>query len=193
MFITPKFVREAIADHTGRKAHGIKVRIFAAAGFYALIGLAAGLALGVALCPSDAFAHSGGLAADGCHKDNSVGERHWHLEGTRERGGECVTVDGTTFRYMMPAEGANVDDLVADIEWLESELAGAELYIEDLEALLAAAMSDLSEAQHTSRIGRDCTWMVDGARAAMGTAYWEWETEAKALRNQLKGIVACLE
>ena len=33
---------------------------------------------GVALGP--AFAHPGGFAGDGAHRDRSTGERHWHLE-----------------------------------------------------------------------------------------------------------------
>ena len=41
-FITPKFVREAIADRTGRKAHGIKVRIVASAIFYGAVGFVLG-------------------------------------------------------------------------------------------------------------------------------------------------------
>ena len=45
MFITPKIVREAIADRTGRKSGGIMVRIWAAAGFYTLVGFAVGVAV----------------------------------------------------------------------------------------------------------------------------------------------------
>ena len=54
----------------------------------ALAALCAGLAFGAA-------AHSGRLAKDGCHKDNKVGERHWHAEGVK-RGGACVERDGVT-------------------------------------------------------------------------------------------------
>ena len=58
----------------------------------ALAGLCAGLAFGAAM-DGGAAAHSGRLAKDGCHKDNKVGERHWHVEGVK-RGGPCVERDG---------------------------------------------------------------------------------------------------
>ena len=58
-----------------------------------LAGLCAGLAFGAAM-DGGAAAHSGRLAQDGCHKDNKVGERHWHVEGVK-RGGPCVERDGT--------------------------------------------------------------------------------------------------
>lgn len=45
-----------------------------------------------------AYAHSGGMAKDGCHKDNAVGERHWHVGDSVERGGECIKVDGKTMK-----------------------------------------------------------------------------------------------
>lgn len=41
-FITPRFLREAISDSSGRKAHGIKVRIWAAAIFYLIVGMLLG-------------------------------------------------------------------------------------------------------------------------------------------------------
>ena len=53
-----------------------------------------------ALDADGAQAHSGGLAADGCHKDNAAGERHWHRDGTRDRGGECVKHGEDTYRYL---------------------------------------------------------------------------------------------
>ncbi len=46
----------------------------------------------------EAQAHSGQLSPkDGCHKHKAAKERHWHVEGTATRGGECVKRDGVTF------------------------------------------------------------------------------------------------
>lgn len=38
---------------------------------------------------------------DGCHKatHNGQRERHWHIEGTKDRGGPCVRVDGETHQF----------------------------------------------------------------------------------------------
>ena len=61
-------------------------------------------ALLLAACTMPTWAHTGGLAEDGCHKDNSIGERHWHLPDTSVRGGPCV--DGQkhiVFQQMTPA------------------------------------------------------------------------------------------
>ena len=41
-FITPHFMRQVVADQSGRKAHGIKVRIWSAAIFYFVVGMAVG-------------------------------------------------------------------------------------------------------------------------------------------------------
>lgn len=35
------------------------------------------------------FSHPGQLAADGCHRNNAEGNRHYHVEGTREFSGLC--------------------------------------------------------------------------------------------------------
>ena len=48
----------------------------------------------VALAPL-AAAHNGGMAGDGCHTDTKgrvgpVGEVHWHLPDTKDRGGPCI-------------------------------------------------------------------------------------------------------
>ncbi len=43
MFLTPKPVRDLIAAQTDRKAHGIMVRIWAAAAFYFIMGVATGI------------------------------------------------------------------------------------------------------------------------------------------------------
>ena len=46
-----------------------------------------------------AQAHSGGLSPkDGCHRHKAAGERRWHLDGTAQRGGECVKRDGIAYR-----------------------------------------------------------------------------------------------
>ena len=51
------------------------------------------------------LAHSGGVSPkDDCHRDRKgvqgpAGERHWHKEGTRDRAGPCVKVDGKTWRF----------------------------------------------------------------------------------------------
>ena len=47
------------------------------------------------LAPGLAAAHSGGMAGDGCHTDTKgrvgpVGEVHWHVPDTADRGGPCV-------------------------------------------------------------------------------------------------------
>ncbi len=45
------------------------------------------------------LAHSGQLSPkDDCHNHKKAGERHWHRDGTSERGGPCVTQDGDTYR-----------------------------------------------------------------------------------------------
>ena len=45
------------------------------------------------------FAHAGQLSPkDDCHRHRSAGERHWHLDGTSERGGPCVKQDGETWK-----------------------------------------------------------------------------------------------
>lgn len=44
-------------------------------------------------------AHSGGLAKDGCHRDRKAGERHHHKDGSVERAGPCLKIDGRTWRF----------------------------------------------------------------------------------------------
>ena len=45
------------------------------------------------------LAHAGQLSPkDSCHKHKAAGERHWHKEGTTERGGPCVKVKGKSYR-----------------------------------------------------------------------------------------------
>lgn len=68
-FITPRFLREVIADSSGRKAHGIKVRVWSAAIFYFAIGLLVGAFIVGGAWIGSAAAHPGGLNKAGCHMD----------------------------------------------------------------------------------------------------------------------------
>ena len=45
------------------------------------------------------LAHSGGMAKDGCHRDRKAGERHYHKDGSVERAGPCLKIDGRTWRF----------------------------------------------------------------------------------------------
>ena len=50
---------------------------------------------------TDAWAHPGQLSPkDDCHRHKAAGERHWHTNGTAERGGECVKRDGLSYRVL---------------------------------------------------------------------------------------------
>ena len=45
------------------------------------------------------LAHAGQLSSkDDCHRHKAAGERHWHKDGTSERGGPCVKVHGESYR-----------------------------------------------------------------------------------------------
>lgn len=87
------------------------------------------LALGLAVAP-DASAHPGGMAGDGCHKHKAAGERHWHIDGTSERGGVCVKQDGRTVKVQPPAPAGSV------------ELENLRLLVEAQKAQLADAAAD---------------------------------------------------
>ena len=58
-------------------------------------------ALGAAAAELDAIvlAHSGGMAKDGCHRDRKADERHHHKDGSVERAGPCLKIDGRTWRF----------------------------------------------------------------------------------------------
>ena len=46
------------------------------------------------------LAHAGQLSPkDGCHNHKAAGERHWHEDGTSERGGPCVKKNGATEKF----------------------------------------------------------------------------------------------
>ncbi len=46
-YVTPKELRDIVAELTDRKAHGIMVRIWTAAMFYGALGAAAGFCVGL--------------------------------------------------------------------------------------------------------------------------------------------------
>ena len=97
----------------------------------ALLGL--GLACGIGLVAGIVHAHNGGMAADGCHKDNAVGERHWHVEDSIERGGECIEVDGETVQL----QPFNMVECVMAVKVVEDELRHRDYLDSDDEVGLA--------------------------------------------------------
>lgn len=73
----------------------------------AALAASIGLALAGSAALTGASAHSGGLSLkDQCHRDTAAGERHWHLPGTKDRGGPCVKRDGRTVKAQDPAPAA---------------------------------------------------------------------------------------
>ena len=73
-----------------------------------------------------AFAFTGGSAIagkgmvspkDGCHWDRTLDppERHWHVEGTKERGGPCVKI-GPAPVQLVEVEGDGVTYYVMTVE-----------------------------------------------------------------------------
>ena len=67
-----------------------------------------------------AFAHNGGLSPkDQCHKQKSVGERHWHEEGTSTRGGPCIKKNGETYKLTNNNLCAAVRIRIIDAGWNE--------------------------------------------------------------------------
>ena len=52
---------------------------------------------------SDAWAHPGRLAADGCHTVSDTGKRHYHAPDTSQAAGACVT-DDAGHAYRVPVE-----------------------------------------------------------------------------------------
>ena len=105
-----------------RRTRGARAA-FATAAICALVGLAA-LAAG----PADLFdgigeaqAHSAQLSPkDGCHKHKAAGERHWHIDGTATRGGECVKQDGIAYRAIERPSGPS-DECEHMLKWLAAE------------------------------------------------------------------------
>lgn len=87
--------------------------------------LATALALAVV---STAGAHNGRLAKDGCHWDRTIEEpeRHWHVEGTRDRAGHCTTdEDGNTIYHpaMMEISQDEYLELVKTRDQVTKQLA----------------------------------------------------------------------
>ena len=104
-----------------------------------LAGLTAGAALALALvAASEALAHSGGMAADGCHKDNKAGERHFHLPDSSERAGHC-DADG-------PVREVTLEDIQERIEGMEQMLLEA---LEELKRSDQAAESEFCNVLRT--------------------------------------------
>ena len=114
--------------------------------------LAGALAIGVG---SAVHAHPGGLAKDGCHKDNAAGERHWHIDGTADRGGECIKRDGHTFK--MPDDSASPSDTVAHqnlqllVDAQRAQLADAIAMQATLEAEISNLRAELEAEKNKSR------------------------------------------
>ncbi len=65
------------------------------------------------------LAHAGQLSPkDGCHNHKAAGERHWHEDGTSDRAGPCVKVNGVTEKMRSNAlcldERLHMTDLIED-------------------------------------------------------------------------------
>ena len=85
-----------------------------------------------------AQAHNGGMAADGCHKDNAVGERHWHVEDSIERGGECIEVDGETVQLRT----IDFNKCLMHVEYVEDALRNQEHIDSAIEIELAEVLKE---------------------------------------------------
>ena len=69
------------------------------------------------------WAHSGQLSPkDNCHNHRAAGERHWHNEGTAERGGACIKQDGIAYRVLeTEAPPGPSDECEYMLKWLAGE------------------------------------------------------------------------
>ena len=127
-------------------------------GAAAILAIAAIALVGLAAFPTDAPAHPGGLSPkDQCHRNNAAGERHWHKDGTAERAGPCVEIDGTSWRFgdnaICAAERAAIADAreASRYDDVPGETASALVTcVQDLEPPLSAACGD------------KLAWLVDG-------------------------------
>lgn len=100
----------------------------------------------------DAFAHSGGLAKDGCHKDNAAGERHWHIDGTADRGGECVKRDGRTVKvHVAAADSRDLENLQLLVDAQRAQLADAITTQATLEGTISNLRMELEAEKNKSR------------------------------------------
>ena len=173
------------------------------------IGLIVGIILGMTL--PGAIAHPGGLAADGCHKHKAAGERHFHFDGTSERGGECVQRDGRTIQVAPPeariaelrnAERAARSQLAAvkaeagrDVRRARAEAASAraeadEARAEADEARAAAEDAQRRAAGHGPRVDRRCRTAVRNVVHA--DTDWTGDVEVDA-EGRAALTRACLE
>ena len=108
------------------------------------------------------LAHSGGMAADGCHKHKAADERHWHVGGTAERGGECVKTDGRTVKVQpaVAVDPAELENLRLLVEAQKGQLASA---IADRAALETAIHNLRTEHEAEKRRARG--WQQRASRA----------------------------
>ena len=145
-------------------------------GFAVIVGIAMAfclLGVGISVPGSLAagelvLAHAGGLSPkDDCHRDKAAGERHWHIEGTSERGGECIKRDGKTVQ-VMPLE-AQLENIRAALRQAEAKVASLEgtvrdtrgnrdewiAYARGLEAQVAEAIAERDAAVQRSTLAEE--------------------------------------
>lgn len=129
-------------------------------GSVAILALALSACVGLAAA-GDAFAHPGGLAADGCHKDKAAGERHWHVEGTADRGGKCIKQAGSTVKMGVPTPGAvELENLRLLVEAQKAQLADAIGQQANLETTIRNLRAELD-----SERGKSHSWWQRAKRA----------------------------
>ena len=114
--------------------------------------MAVAVALGAAAAP-DAWSHPGGLASDGCHKHKAAGERHWHVDGTAERGGVCVKEGGRTVKVQpaAPAGSAELENLRLLVSAQQGQLADAAADRASLELTIQNLRTELEAEKEKSR------------------------------------------
>ena len=89
-------------------------------GIYLAVGIAIGLVIGGIAFAGESHAHPGGLARDGCHKDNAAGNRHWHDPDTRQIAGLCDE-NGPIIKTDVETLSDLVNELMMKVEALEAE------------------------------------------------------------------------
>lgn len=106
------------------------------------------------------LAHAGGLAADGCHKDNAAGIRHGHKDGTAEAAFECIDQDGQTLHVPFAAPApAPAPEVPGTIESLTNTIAAQARGLVDERDALRARVADLeadlegAHAAHAETLG----------------------------------------
>ena len=116
------------------------------------------------------LAHSGGLSIkDNCHNDRDAGERHWHRDGTAERGGECIVRDGRTVKVQpeVAVDAAELENLRLRVEAAHTEAAGLRRTIDDLRAQRNRLAG---EADSWESRARRAEGQIDSAERALGRA-----------------------